>query len=390
MSSLLSSSALPRLAVVLFGALLAATPGHAQSLPYAGGVYSQNFDTLPQSSPALVTQTGRGPHLLNDAFVATGLEGWFGANVTGSSANTEYRAHNGSLSGSAGRGVLSLGSTDSADRALGALSTSNQINAFGLRLLNTGTTTLTSFTLAYTGEQWRYGNLGVPSRLTFTYAVIAAEDSPLAENFNEVEALHFTAPIYNTTPTDVALDGNLPDNRAEIQASVTSLDWQPGQVLVLRWTAQDLTGQDPALAIDDLVFAASAEGGGGGALSAFDTWRQSYGIPLERAAEADSDGDGYGDLLEYALGTMPTTPDALPFYVRHDPVANRLVGHFSRLRAELTYTVEGTTDLGATWTPVVVNPGTLGTLVNPATDAPTFTDTTTLSGRRFLRLVVSR
>ncbi len=240
---------------------LASASGAFAQINYSGGTYTQTFDTLPQTNPASTSLAGRGPHSLNDAFGVTGLEGWFAGNPDGSSSTTEFRAHDGSLSGGSGRGVLSLGTTGSSERALGALSTSNQINHFGLYLTNTSGQTLTQFSLSYIGEQWRYGDLGVASSLTFAYALFESAPTLAGDSsvFTPVPALSFTAPIFNTTPVNTALDGNAPANRSLVSADLAGIEWLPGHTLVLRWTAQDLTGQDPALAIDNLSFSAIPE-----------------------------------------------------------------------------------------------------------------------------------
>jgi hypothetical protein len=243
---------------------LASASGAFAQINYSGGAYTQNFDTLPQSNPASTTISGRGPHALNSAFGVTGLDGWFGGNPTGSSTSTEFRAHNGSESGGAGRGVLSLGSTSSSDRALGALSTSNQINNFGLYLTNTSGQTLTEFSLSYFGEQWRYGDQLFSSSLTFAYAIFATAPSLDGTGFTNVPALSFTSLIFNTADsaphtTNTALDGNLPANRSFVSGSINGIEWLPGHTLVLRWTAQDISGQDPALAIDNMSFSAVPE-----------------------------------------------------------------------------------------------------------------------------------
>ena len=115
-----------RIALVALAGL-AAAPALA-TIQYSGGTYSQNFDGL--GSTGAQTLTGRGPHALNGVIGTAGLDGWYAANFGGSSTNTEVRAQDGSLAGSAGRGVVSFGTGGSGERALGALATSNQISSF--------------------------------------------------------------------------------------------------------------------------------------------------------------------------------------------------------------------------------------------------------------------
>jgi hypothetical protein len=111
-------------------------------------------------------------------------------------------------------------------------------------------------------------------------------------------------------------------------------------------------------------------------------WRLAYPELVGAAGEpdADFDGDGVANLIEHALGTDPVSAGdhALPVVgVQPD---GRLTLTFTRARADLTYVVEGSSDL-VTWSPVATNPGTVGQSVTVA-------DTTTAS-RRFLRLRVS-
>lgn len=229
------------------------------AVAYNGGTYTQDFDGLAGATPTHLV--GRGPLPLSSGFDGgVGLDGWFGANPGGSAESTEFRAHDGSLAGGSGRGVLSLGLDDgAADRALGALSTSNQVNTFGLVLQNTSGQTLTSFTLSYTGEQWRRGNVPSPNQLVFGYAIVAGEDQHTNElAVAAVPALDFAAPNVDLGATEVALDGNAAGNRTPgISATVTDLQWAADSFLVLQWAANDQSGQDDGVAIDDLSFNAA-------------------------------------------------------------------------------------------------------------------------------------
>ncbi len=274
--------------VIAAAVLAVATPALAEPLGFSGSL-NQNFDNLtsPQvGSPAQISaQVGRGPHDLDVSFQVTGFTGWFGANPGGSisgGAFTEFKAHNGSLGGANGRGVLSHGATGSTDRALGAQSTSNQVNTFGLILQNTTAAAIPSLNVAFTGEQWRRGNIlasanPLPNRLRFTYSVFTSDpsfvviDDLLAANpdvtnppsnppsFTTVDALTFFSPNLQEGAglLEVALNGNAPENRRSLSSALTNLNWAPGGYIAIRWTAVDLSGQDDGLAIDDLVLSTS-------------------------------------------------------------------------------------------------------------------------------------
>lgn len=238
--------------------LLAAANVHAAPLSYTGGVYSQDFNGLPTDvTNPVQTLTGKGPHELTAVTGAAGVAGWQFGNFGGSSANTEFRSHDGSLAGNAGRGIISFGTDGDTERALGSLPTGNQISTFGLVLKNDLAYTLTSFSLAYTGEQWRRGNVATPNVLEFSYQVGASAING-GGLWASVAALDFTAPI-TVGPTEVALDGNLAANQTALAATINGINWTPGSTLVLRWISADLSGQDDGLAIDNLSFSAVPE-----------------------------------------------------------------------------------------------------------------------------------
>lgn len=208
------------------------------------GSYSQNFDGLAQSGS--VTLTGSGPHAISGVLGSTGVDGWQGANFLGSSSNTEFKAHNGGLGSSDGRGVVFYGTTGSSERALGSLPTSNQIPSFGLVLTNTTSQTFVALDVSFVGEQWRAGGANIPNVLTFRYGMGGA----LADATTPVSSLNFAAPVLSGG--EIALDGNSPANRTALSGVISGLQWAPGQSLVLRWDQADLQGQDNGLGIDDL------------------------------------------------------------------------------------------------------------------------------------------
>ncbi len=231
-------------------AIGALASGANAAINYAGGTYTQNFDTLPTTGST--TQSGRGPIDLNAAFSVSGLDGWSGGNFQGSSSNTEFRAQDGSLGSSSGRGIISFGTTGSSERALGLLSTSNQISTVGIVLVNTTGQTLDSVTISYTGEQWRRGDVSTPDSLVFRYGLT----NSIQNTSTTLAALNFTSPNTQSSPTEAALDGNAAGNRALRSATITGLTWTPGSSLALSWSAQDLSGQDDGLAIDNVQISA--------------------------------------------------------------------------------------------------------------------------------------
>ena len=123
-----------------------------------------------------------------------------------------------------------------------------------------------------------------------------------------------------------------------------------------------------------------------GSLSGLQQWRQLHFLTTAPSGDAvdlaDPDGDGFLNLMEYALGTLPLTADA--------PVGNPVAGTdpaghltfaFRRERADLTYIVEGAPDLDD-WETIATNPGTVGGVVLVTDTAPVNFP------KRFLRLRV--
>lgn len=209
------------------------------------GNYFQDFNGLGTSGVEQIS--GQGPHAIQGVLGSTGMEGWYGANPGGSASNTQFRAHDGSLAGSDGRGVVFYGAVGSNNRALGALPTSNQVPAFGVVLQNTTGNTFTSLDVSFLGQQWRAGGANIPNVLAFSYGYgNSINDATIGFN-----ALDFAAPF--TAGGEFALDGTDSANQTALSAVITSLNWAPGEFLVLRWDLADLPGQDNGLAIDNLL-----------------------------------------------------------------------------------------------------------------------------------------
>ncbi len=102
-----------------------------------------------------------------------------------------------------------------------------------------------------------------------------------------------------------------------------------------------------------------------GILTAIETWRQDHFGTSENAGaaadSADPDADGMPNALEYALGADPLDANSTgrPVLGRD---GQRLTLTFLRAQSGLTYIVEAGDDL-ARWSPLAVNPGTVGSNV---------------------------
>jgi hypothetical protein len=242
--------------IFLSAVLLMTMDVAAAPISYSGGTYTQDFNGLPVTgSTTLLT---RGPHDIEGVLGGSGVPGWTMSNYSGTGADTEYRAQDGSLAGgSGGRGVVSFGTTSSSERALGELPTSNQIGRFGVAFTNDTTSTLTQFSLSFTGEQWRRGDILAPApapgnTISYQYSVGATNINTGA--FTNIGS--FSSPNTQLAPLNVALDGNLAANQVAVSAFVTNINWAPGTTLTVRWNGFDVSGQDDGLAIDNVNFSA--------------------------------------------------------------------------------------------------------------------------------------
>jgi hypothetical protein len=209
------------------------------------GTYTQNFNTL--------SSVGGGTSVAwtNNST----LTGWYlGTDLTW--PITTYLSSNGTSVVGAFRSYGIAGNTD---RGLGSLADDTYGTAgtgrgyIGLVLQNNTGSTITSITVAYTGEQWRAANTTAQS-FTFSYALNASVPSDWMRtagglSFTNVTALDFTSPI-NTTAG--ALDGNVAANRTAKSATISGLSVPVNGYFFLRWIDLNNTGNDHGLAIDDL------------------------------------------------------------------------------------------------------------------------------------------
>lgn len=310
------------LAFVGFNEALAV--GYSYSTP--GSPYEQDFNTLPRPSgwggpnnnlgdsptgwiddspthdPPVNPSVTSGPLPADYNFSLTGWYLWHPAGITEGGANGHQRFRNGS--GGSGTGSFySFGASNgNTERALGIVNSATLANVsayayIGLRLVNDTGVTLTEFTLQYNGEQWRADNANA-QKLEFGWKVRAT--TVQESDFNAVSALDFTSPVLGT--------GNglgNGDGKAAIgPATVTGINWGPGEHLWLRWADMNDDGLDHGLAIDDVVFSASAAVGGSADFdddndvdgADFLIWQRGVSIDDGSALPVNGDATGEGNV----------------------------------------------------------------------------------------------
>lgn len=223
-------------------ALLVLLPAHADiSVTSPAFTYSESFDTLSTSTTPSAW--------VNDSTLA----GWSLFNAAGAAAPTLLGGNGSSNTGS----FYSFGATGSTERALGSAASGGTY--FGspasgavagwiaLSLTNTSGGTLDTFTVGYSGEQWRNGGNTNAQSQVLEYG--------FGGSFGAVTgwtALStFTSPVVGATAA--AVDGNTAGLVSGLGGTVNA-SWAAGDRLWLRWSDLNDVGNDHGLAIDNLSF----------------------------------------------------------------------------------------------------------------------------------------
>ncbi|MBN9502220.1 MAG: hypothetical protein BGO01_19245 [Armatimonadetes bacterium 55-13] len=223
-----------RIALIGVGSLSLISAAMAQ-VSYSGGTYSQDFNTLAMTGTS------------NTWTDNSTLLGWYANKTT-------YIADSGT---STTGGVHSYGSasTDN-ERALGSVGSNSAGDMiYGANFVNLMGGDADFFVLQYTGEQWRNGGNATAQKLSFAYSLDAT--SLTTGTWTSVTSLDFTGPIHTTTAG--ALNGNAAANRTTLNDMVNlSSVWTAGSSLWIKWTDLNDSGNDHALAIDDVTFTSRA------------------------------------------------------------------------------------------------------------------------------------
>lgn len=226
-----------------------------------GEIYTQSFDSLPNhvdwQNKSLV---GSGYEFQDEVTVPD----WIAYHIASLTEGGNHRLR--ITSGNTNVGSFySFGDRGATDRALGDITSSTTNTArWGTRFVNNTGAMLTEFTLSYVGEQWRDGGgttASVAQGIRFGYSMNAGSIVDTAASgliYTEVPELEFVSPNVGRT-TAAALNGNAPENRTALSATITGLNWLPGEELWIRWIDNDNSGNDHGLGIDDLSFTAVPE-----------------------------------------------------------------------------------------------------------------------------------
>lgn len=205
--------------------------------------YTQNFDSLATSGTA-------NPWLDNSTIL-----GWYASKSAGGATITTYRSDNGLTGALYSYGIS--GVSNVTDRALGSTSSGTPSTiAYGVRFTNDTPSTLTNFSITYTGEQWRNGNNTFTQTLAFSYRVSSApitnSDAANTSAWTALTSLDFLTP--NVGPSVLVLDGNASTNRTVFNfTTLGGVSVGPSQEIFFRWVDINDTGNDHGFGIDDFA-----------------------------------------------------------------------------------------------------------------------------------------
>lgn len=207
----------------------------AQCVSLNGGTYSQNFDTLSNTAGSTTNSLS--------------ITGWFMNETGGGARDNEQHAVD---TGASNTGdTYSYGAAGNTERALGSLRSGTLISSYGACFTNNTGTTLTTFDIAYTGEQWRLGTAARTDQLTFEYSTNAT--SLTTGTWTGVATLNFVTPV---TATTGAKDGNAAANRTAKSETIGSQSIANGATFWIRWNDTDASSADDGLAVDDFSLTA--------------------------------------------------------------------------------------------------------------------------------------
>jgi uncharacterized repeat protein (TIGR01451 family) len=204
------------------------------SLTTLGSASTQNFNTLSNTAGSTTNNLT--------------ITGWFLNEVGGGTRDNEQYAVD--TGGSNTGDTFSYGPAGNTERALGALQSGTLISTIGACYTNNTGATITSLAVAYTGEQWRIGNIALARDDRYDFQVSLNATDLATGTWTNHDTLDFTNPI-KTAGAAAALDGNAAANRTAISATVGSLSIANGATFWIRWNDLNASGADDGLAIDD-------------------------------------------------------------------------------------------------------------------------------------------
>jgi hypothetical protein len=240
--------------------VVAATVANAQ-ISYSGGTYSENFNTIFNIDGTGTAVPGT---------TAVGLQGaiptlttWQAARLAGTGTTTFaiFGDWGGSGASTVGR-LYSYGLPASSERALGALAGAATTVGFGTWFVNDSLNTFNYVTFSFDREIWRTQNTATDQSLSFSYGLAS---SGIGTTSFITSALMTAYPALDATSPSfyASLNGGLggftdpSTNMVPVSATITGLNWAPGDSLFIRWNDTNDGGNDAGMAIDNLSMVAT-------------------------------------------------------------------------------------------------------------------------------------
>ncbi len=237
-----------------------------------------NTTALPVASPSTYsfsdTTLGGGTALSTASGTDLGMDGWWGTCIPAASSNPTVSNRYGAQDGSTTTGgQISFGGLTSSNRALGLLSTSTTgATSMGVAIENTGTTTLTSFTLSYTGELWRQTTTQKFLHFGFLVTPTNVSSDTSGGGLLPTSGTTGDSALDVTFATGASANGSNsgPVSSTSLSDTISGISWAPNTTLWLTWqtwagTSANAGGSAQGVAIDNLVFSASGASGGAAA-----------------------------------------------------------------------------------------------------------------------------
>jgi hypothetical protein len=187
------------------------------------------------------------------------MQGWYGWG----GLSSKLGAHQGdqSTGGIIDYGDLTNVNSGELNRALGLQSTSTTSNcAFGLKLINNSSNTLTQITLSYVGELWR--NQPGSNDIVFGYYIDTTGTNSTFQPTNSgmVFVPSMNVSFQTNAGGELTLDGSNPTN--QINLAITNLaitgGWPSNAALWLVWQQLNSPGSQQGEAIDNVSFSATS------------------------------------------------------------------------------------------------------------------------------------
>ena len=217
-------------------------PATGAMILVSGSPVMQDFDSLPSSGTTALSG------VLNQVDALPGSTGFVGARIGGSGTALNFIGDDGSST--SGR-LGSLGASGSSERALGSLASGSTVAAFGVEIVNNTGVAITSIQIDAFREQWR-SSTSVMNVLAFAWAVSGG--AATSSNFLSDGSLTALTSLNLVGEAPVASNGATNGNVLRVPITGTINATIPnGGSLFIRWQDVNDSGNDAALAVDDMT-----------------------------------------------------------------------------------------------------------------------------------------